>query len=85
MMLHMANRPPPAHRLDDDQRAALSTRARSRALPQRQVLRPRVVLLAAEGVANSDSDAPAVLRANRPALASMLRGVRNRRPREGRT
>ena len=53
MMLSMANRPAPALRLDDDQRAALSTWARSRALPQRQVLRARVVLLAAEGVANS--------------------------------
>jgi transposase len=49
----MANRPAPALRLDDDQRAALSTWARSRALPQRQVLRARVVLLAAEGVATS--------------------------------
>jgi len=48
----MANRPAPALRLDEDSRAALTTWTRSRTLPQRQVLRARIVLRAAEGVAN---------------------------------
>lgn len=49
----MANRPAPPLALDDLQKAALTTWARSRVLPQRQVLRARIVLLASEGVANS--------------------------------
>ena len=48
----MANRPAPPVALDDDQRTALTTWARSRALPQRQVLRARMILLAAEGVSH---------------------------------
>jgi Winged helix-turn helix len=46
----MANHPAPALTLSDDQSEVLTTWSRSRALPQRQVLRARVVLLAAEGV-----------------------------------
>ncbi len=49
----MANRPAPPVALDDDQRTALTTWARSRALPQRQVLRARIILLAAEGVSHA--------------------------------
>ena len=49
----MANRPAPPVPLDDTQRTALTTWARSRALPQRQVLRARIVLLAAEGVSHA--------------------------------
>ena len=49
----MANRPAPPVPLDGTQRTALTTWARSRALPQRQVLRARIVLLAAEGVSHA--------------------------------
>ena len=49
----MANRPAPPVPLNDDQRTALTTWARSRALPQRQVLRARIILLAAEGVSHA--------------------------------
>src|SRR2546426_1806165 len=49
----MANRPAPALNVDNEQHAALTTWARSRVLPQRQVLRARIVLLAAEGVGNA--------------------------------
>jgi transposase len=49
----MANRAAPALLLDDDSRTALTAWTRSRTLPQRQVLRAQIVLLAAEGIANS--------------------------------
>lgn len=52
MLVGMANRPVPPLQLVDDDRATLTTWSRSRALPQRLVLRARIVLLAAEGVAN---------------------------------
>jgi transposase len=48
----MANHPVPALALTASQHDVLSTWSRSRALPQRQVLRARIVLLAAEGVPN---------------------------------
>ena len=48
----MANRPAPAAALTDEQLTALTAWSRSRVLPQRQVLRARIVLLAAEGVPN---------------------------------
>lgn len=48
----MANHPAPALALTSAQRDVLSTWSRSRALPQRQVLRARIVLLAAEGMPN---------------------------------
>lgn len=48
----MANHPVPALILSDDQHDVLTTWSRSRALPQRQVLRARIILLAAEGVPN---------------------------------
>jgi transposase len=48
----MANHPVPALVLSEAQHDVLSTWSRSRALPQRQVLRARIVLLAAEGVPN---------------------------------
>jgi transposase len=49
----MANHAAPALLLGADQTDVLSTWSRSRALPQRQVLRARIVLLAAEGVPNT--------------------------------
>ena len=49
----MPNHPVPALALTDGQRDMLTTWSRSRALPQRQVLRARIVLLAAEGVSNT--------------------------------
>lgn len=49
----MANHPAPPLVLPDSQRDVLTTWSRSRALPQRQVLSARIVLLAAEGVPNS--------------------------------
>ena len=49
----MANHPAPALLLTEGQADVLTTWSRSRALPQRQVLRARIVLLAAEGVATS--------------------------------
>ncbi len=48
----MANHPAPPLHLSDDDCSALITWSRSRALPQRLVLRARIVLLAAEGVPN---------------------------------
>lgn len=48
----MANRAAPALPLDDDARATLTEWARSRALPGRQILRARIVLCAADGLAN---------------------------------
>jgi len=48
----MANHPAPPLTLTAEQRAVLETWARSRVLPQRQVLRAKVALLAAEGKAN---------------------------------
>ena len=48
----MAFAPAPRLALDDDSRASLTTWSRSRALPQRLVLRARIVLLASEGVPN---------------------------------
>ena len=48
----MANHAAPALVVTNAQREVLSTWSRSRALPQRQVLRARIVLLAAEGVPN---------------------------------
>ncbi len=49
----MANHPAPALLLTEGQADVLTTWSRSRALPQRQVLRARIVLLAAEGLATS--------------------------------
>lgn len=49
----MANHPVAALTLTDAQREVLTTWSRSRALPQRQVLRARILLLAAEGIANT--------------------------------
>jgi DNA-binding CsgD family transcriptional regulator len=49
----MANRPAPALLLSDQQVDVLTTWSRSRALSQRQVLRARIVLLAAEGAPTS--------------------------------
>jgi len=46
----MANHPVAAAVLTDEQRAALTVWSKSRVLPQRQVLRARIILLAAEGV-----------------------------------
>lgn len=46
----MANHPAAAAVLTEEQRTALTAWSRSRVLPQRQVLRARIVLLAAEGV-----------------------------------
>ena len=48
----MANRPVPPLDLADDDRTTLITWSRIRALPQRLVLRARIVLLAVEGVPN---------------------------------
>ena len=48
----MAFAPAPRLALDDVTRASLTTWSRSRALPQRLVLRARIVLLASEGVPN---------------------------------
>lgn len=53
----MPNHPVPALALSDDQRDVLTTWSRSRALPQRQVLRARIVLLAAEGASNTSISA----------------------------
>lgn len=53
----MANHPAPPLTLTAEQRAVLETRSRSRVLPQRQVLRAKVTLLAAEGKANEQSAA----------------------------
>ena len=50
----MPNHPAPALVITDGQRRELTTWARSRALPQRQVLRARVVLLAADGIPNQE-------------------------------
>jgi transposase len=46
----MANHPVAPAVLTEEQRAALTVWSRSRVLPQRQVLRARIILLAAEGV-----------------------------------
>jgi transposase len=48
----MPNHPVPALPFTDDQRDVLTTWSRSRALPQRQLLRAHIILLAAEGVAS---------------------------------
>jgi transposase len=48
----MANHPAPPLVITDDDRGTLTTWSRSRALPQRLVLRARIVLLAAEGMPN---------------------------------
>ena len=48
----MANHPAPPLLITDDDRGTLTTWSRSRALPQRLVLRARIVLLAAEGMPN---------------------------------
>ena len=54
MIAGMANRPAAALPATADQRAALTSWARSRVLPQRQVLRARIVLMAAEGIATAE-------------------------------
>jgi transposase len=46
----MANNPAPPLSISDEQLAELTTWSRSRVLPQRQVLRARIVLLSGEGV-----------------------------------
>ena len=48
----MANHPAPPLDISEDDRSTLTTWSRSRALPQRLVLRARIVLLAAEGMPN---------------------------------
>ena len=48
----MANHPAPPLSVTDEERTVLETWARSRILPQRQVLRAKVTLLAADGKAN---------------------------------
>src|ERR1035437_4593299 len=48
----MANAPAPPLPISSPQKSQLEAWARSRTLPARQVLRAKIVLLAAEGVAN---------------------------------
>lgn len=55
----MANHPAPPLAVDPADVATLTTWSRSRALPQRLVLRARIVLLAAEGVPNTQIAAEA--------------------------
>ena len=50
----MANLSAPALALTDEQRATLETWSRSRAIPQRQVQRAKIILLAAAGTPNHD-------------------------------
>jgi len=49
----MSHAPAPALRLTTDQRSRLELWSRSRTLPERQVQRARVILLAADGQANT--------------------------------
>ncbi len=85
----------PALAVSAEQRVVLETWARSRVLPQRQVQRARMILLAAEGVANEviaaqlDSSKPSVLKWRARFLQAGVDGLeeaagRGRRPTYGR-
>lgn len=87
--------PAPALTVSPEQRAVLETWARSRVLPQRQVQRARLVLLAADGVANDAIAArlatskPSVLKWRARFLQAGVDGLeeasgRGRRPTYGR-
>src|SRR5919199_697754 len=52
--MFVANRAAPALALSEDQRRRLETWTRSRTIPQRDVQRAKVILLAAEGVPNRE-------------------------------
>lgn len=88
--MSVANHPAPPLALDDASRAALSTWARSRALPQRQVLRAQIVLCAGEGLANRTIAArlrcsvPTVLLWRRRFVQSGVAGLEQDAPRPGR-
>ena len=53
-MIHNMRRPVPALLVSPGQREVLESVARSRSAPHRQVVRAKALLLAADGVANTD-------------------------------
>jgi transposase len=52
MMIRVANRPAACLNLSDGQRSTLEKLSRSQTAPQRQVMRAKALLMAADGVAN---------------------------------